>query len=102
MVGVNRGNPLAVGDHQPRQLGVVGLAATAFIGWLLARHGSQRLFSFALSLILGGAIGNVIDTQPQYPETVVASALWAVIALVAGVDECLEGARRIVEFCQQR
>lgn len=22
------------------------------------------------------AIGNVIDTQPQYPETVVASALW--------------------------
>jgi len=24
------------------------------------------------------------------------------IALVAGVDECLEGARRIVEFCQQR
>ncbi|AYB51698.1 succinyldiaminopimelate transaminase [Ralstonia solanacearum] len=24
------------------------------------------------------------------------------IALVAGVDECLDGARRIVEFCQQR
>ncbi|KAE9861830.1 succinyldiaminopimelate transaminase, partial [Escherichia coli] len=24
------------------------------------------------------------------------------IALVASVDECLEGARRIVEFCQQR
>ncbi len=23
------------------------------------------------------AIGNVIDTQPQYPETVVASALWS-------------------------
>ncbi len=39
----------------------VGLVATIFIGWLLARHGSQRLFSFALSLILGGAIGNVID-----------------------------------------
>ena len=39
----------------------IGLAASAFILWLLARHGSQRLFAFALSLILGGAIGNVID-----------------------------------------
>lgn len=40
---------------------VVGVAATLFIGWMLWRHGSQKLFSFALSLILGGAIGNVID-----------------------------------------
>jgi signal peptidase II len=39
----------------------IGLAASAFILWLLARHGSQRLFAFALALILGGAIGNVID-----------------------------------------
>ena len=39
----------------------IGFAATAFIGWMLWQHGSQRLFSFALSLILGGAIGNVID-----------------------------------------
>jgi signal peptidase II len=29
--------------------------------FMLARHGSQWLFSFALSMILGGAIGNVID-----------------------------------------
>jgi signal peptidase II len=29
--------------------------------WLLKRHGSQRLFSFALAMILGGALGNVID-----------------------------------------
>ena len=27
---------------------------------------------------------------------------WHPPGLVAGVDECLEGARRIVEFCQQR
>ena len=40
---------------------VVGIGASAFILWLLVRHGSQRLFGFALSLILGGAIGNVID-----------------------------------------
>ncbi|MCZ7559160.1 MAG: signal peptidase II [Burkholderiaceae bacterium] len=39
----------------------LGIAAAIFIVWLLARHGSQRLFAFALSLILGGAIGNVID-----------------------------------------
>lgn len=39
----------------------LGLAAAAFIVWLLARHGTQRLFAFALALILGGAIGNVID-----------------------------------------
>jgi signal peptidase II len=40
---------------------VLGIAASAFIVWLLARHGTQRLFAFALSLILAGAIGNVID-----------------------------------------
>ena len=39
----------------------IGVVATLFIGWMLWRHGSQRLFSFALTLILGGAIGNVID-----------------------------------------
>ncbi|MBW7924673.1 MAG: lipoprotein signal peptidase [Burkholderiaceae bacterium] len=39
----------------------LGALAAAFIVWLLARHGSQRLFAFALALILGGAIGNVVD-----------------------------------------
>jgi signal peptidase II len=39
----------------------LGAAAAAFIVWLLARHGGQRLFSWALSLILGGAVGNVVD-----------------------------------------
>lgn len=41
----------------------VGLAVVAavFIVWLLARHGVQRLFAWALAFILGGAIGNVID-----------------------------------------
>ncbi len=40
---------------------IFGLAAAAFIVWLLVRHSGQRLFSFALMLILGGAVGNVID-----------------------------------------
>ena len=39
----------------------LGLAATVFIVWMLKRHGGQRMFSWALSLILGGALGNVID-----------------------------------------
>ena len=40
---------------------VLGIAAAVFIVWLLARHGRQRLFGWALALILGGAVGNVID-----------------------------------------
>jgi signal peptidase II len=39
----------------------LGIVATGFIVWMLRRHGHQRLFSFALSLVLGGALGNVID-----------------------------------------
>jgi signal peptidase II len=39
----------------------VGVAAAVFIVWLLRRHAGQRLFSFALACILGGAVGNVID-----------------------------------------
>ena len=39
----------------------MGIAACLFILYMLARHGSQRLFSGALALILGGALGNVLD-----------------------------------------
>ena len=39
----------------------LGLGAAGFIVWLLRAHAGQRLFSFALACILGGAIGNVID-----------------------------------------
>lgn len=46
---------------QAHFLTVIGIAASLFIVYLLARHGHQRLFAFALTLILGGAIGNVID-----------------------------------------
>ena len=40
---------------------VIGVAAALFIVWLLRSHAGQRLFSFALARILGGALGNVID-----------------------------------------
>ena len=39
----------------------IGVAATLFILSLLRKHAGQRLFSFALACILGGAVGNVID-----------------------------------------
>ena len=39
----------------------LGTVATVFIVWMLRQHGGQRLFGWALSLILGGAIGNVVD-----------------------------------------
>lgn len=40
---------------------VVGIGASLFIIYLLKKHAGQRLLSWALALILGGAIGNVID-----------------------------------------
>lgn len=50
------------GGWQHVFLTAIGIGASVFIVWLLARHGAaQRLFSLALALILGGAIGNVID-----------------------------------------
>ncbi len=39
----------------------LGIAAALFIVYLLKRHSGQHLFCWALALILGGAIGNVID-----------------------------------------
>jgi len=39
----------------------LGTAAAAFIVWMLRGHAGQRLFAWALALILGGALGNVID-----------------------------------------
>jgi len=38
-----------------------GAAAALFILWQLRAHPGQKLFAFALSSILGGAVGNVID-----------------------------------------
>ncbi|SFI29098.1 signal peptidase II [Collimonas sp. OK307] len=39
----------------------LGIAAALFITFLLKRHAGQRMFCTALALILGGAVGNVID-----------------------------------------
>ena len=39
----------------------IGVVATLFMTWMLRAHAGQRLFCSAISLILGGAVGNVID-----------------------------------------
>ena len=40
---------------------VIGVLAAGLILWLLKSHSGQKLFSFSMACILGGAIGNVID-----------------------------------------
>jgi signal peptidase II len=40
---------------------VLGLVATGFIVWMLKKYPAQKLFCFAITMIMGGALGNVID-----------------------------------------
>ena len=39
----------------------LGVVATVLMVWMLRKHPGQRLFCAAVSLILGGAVGNVVD-----------------------------------------
>ena len=39
----------------------IAVVASVWITYMLVRHAGERLFCFALALILGGAIGNVIE-----------------------------------------
>lgn len=39
----------------------IGVTAAVFIIWMLKSHPGEKLFSFAMACILGGAIGNVVD-----------------------------------------
>jgi signal peptidase II len=39
----------------------LGFVASAVIVWMLVKHPMQKLFCFAMAMILGGALGNVID-----------------------------------------
>ncbi|MCE2914885.1 MAG: signal peptidase II [Rubrivivax sp.] len=39
----------------------LGLVASAAIVWMLRTYPQQKLFCFAVTMILGGALGNVID-----------------------------------------
>ncbi|HEX7639521.1 MAG TPA: signal peptidase II [Burkholderiaceae bacterium] len=39
----------------------LAVAASLFMLWLLLRNGSQTLFCFAIAMVLGGAVGNLVD-----------------------------------------
>ena len=39
----------------------LGIVASVFIVWMIRTNPTQKLFCFAVSMILGGALGNVID-----------------------------------------
>lgn len=39
----------------------IGVVAAVFMVWMLKSHPGQRLFAFAVSSLLGGAVGNVVD-----------------------------------------
>jgi signal peptidase II len=49
------------GGMQRWLFSVIAIAASIWIVWLLRKHSAQVLFALALSLILGGALGNLID-----------------------------------------
>jgi signal peptidase II len=49
------------GGWQRHFFTAIGIGAAIYIIFLLKKHGGQRMFSWALALILGGAVGNVVD-----------------------------------------
>ena len=49
------------GGMQRWLFSIIAVAASGWIVWLLRRHHQQLLFSWGLSMILGGALGNLID-----------------------------------------
>jgi len=49
------------GGMQRWLFSIIAIIASVWIIWLLRRHSTQTLFALALSLILGGALGNLID-----------------------------------------
>lgn len=49
------------GGMQRWLFSIIAVAASAWIITLLRKHSAQTLFALALSLILGGALGNLID-----------------------------------------
>jgi signal peptidase II len=39
----------------------LGIGASALFTWMLRSHAGQKLFCFSVAMLLGGALGNVID-----------------------------------------
>ncbi|RVU46619.1 signal peptidase II [Rubrivivax rivuli] len=39
----------------------LGLVVSGFIVWMIRNHPTEKLFCFSVSMIMGGALGNVVD-----------------------------------------
>ncbi len=39
----------------------LGIVVSGFIVWMIRSHPGEKLFCFAVSMIMGGALGNVVD-----------------------------------------
>jgi signal peptidase II len=49
------------GGSQRYLFSAIAVAAVVYIVYLLRKHAGQRMFCWALALIMGGALGNLID-----------------------------------------
>ena len=49
------------GGWQRWMFSAIAVVASVWIVWLLRKHQQQKLFCLTLALILGGALGNLID-----------------------------------------
>ncbi len=49
------------GGWQRWMFSAIAVVASVWIVWLLRKHHQQKLFCLALALILGGALGNLMD-----------------------------------------
>ena len=49
------------GGWQRWMFSAIAVVASVWIVWLLRKHPQQKLFCLALALILGGALGNLMD-----------------------------------------
>jgi signal peptidase II len=60
-VTANQGAVFGIGQGQRALFVTVSIAAIAFIGYLFATSGRQRLYQIILGLLLAGVIGNLYD-----------------------------------------
>ena len=57
----------------------LGFVAVGFMLYMLRQHGGQRLFAWALTLIIGGALGNVIDRLIHGYDQIDHDILWNIL-----------------------
>ena len=80
------------------------LAASFFIGYYLYTLVSKKannLLILAISMILAGAIGNVIDTSNDYPGTILAAAIWHMEATIdKAVSQVASGSFEAADYGQ--